>query len=137
LIKENIVVFLDYEPYLILETLFKPSYQMGNSKYALKDLYVQHVEVSTPVLSRVFMPKDKLRRIIIQFLLAIPEVTEPVPIYTLLERHKYGADVGPTSKVPVELYANYLQTLVRPGVNLQPLMNSIYEELEEVKRQER
>jgi hypothetical protein len=45
---------------------------MGNSKYALKDLYVQDIVVATPTLSKVFLPKDKLRRVLIQFLLAIP-----------------------------------------------------------------
>jgi hypothetical protein len=121
-------MFPEYEPYLAMEALLnKPSYQMGNSKYAIKDLYVQYVEVGTPALNRVFLPKDKMRRILIQFLLAIPDVIDSVPIYTLLERHKYGADLGPTSKVPVELYANYLQTLIRPEISLEPLVNSIYE----------
>lgn len=100
---------------------------MGNSRYLLKNLYVQYVEVGSPALVKVFLPREKLRRILIQFLLAIPEVSEPVSIHTLLERHKYGADLGPISKAPVELYANYLQTLIYPGVDLTPLVNTIYE----------
>jgi hypothetical protein len=67
------VLFPQYEMFTFLESIFnKSSYQMGNSKYALKDLYVQDIVVATPTLSKVFLPKDKLRRVLIQFLLAIP-----------------------------------------------------------------
>lgn len=102
MLKDNLPLFPDYDVHLPLEAmLHRPSYQMGNSKYLLRDLYVQYVEVRTPIFGMVFLPKDKLRRILIQFLLAVPEINEPVPLYTLLERNKHGADVGPTSKVPI------------------------------------
>jgi hypothetical protein len=39
------------------------------------------------------------------------------------------------SKVPVELYANYMNSLIKSEINMDILMNSIYEELAEVKRQ--
>lgn len=110
---------------------------MGNLIYPPKRLFIQYLEILSISLTKVFLPKDKLKRLLIQLLLAVPEIYEPLSLHSLLERHKYGSEAGWASKIPVELYANYMLSTIGEDVKIEEIVDKILEELTQTKKQQK
>ena len=58
-----------------------------------------------------FKPKNKLKRILIEFLTTIDKLSQPTPLIVLLEQYKYTSDRPDNASV--QLYANYLSLMIQ------------------------
>ena len=79
----------------------------------------------------------KINRLIIDFLEAIPYMGEPIHLYTLVEQYKYSKDLSNITKIPIELYANYLNLLITPTKSIDTIAKTIEKELDDTKMLEK
>ena len=78
----------------------------------------------------VFRPKQKIKRIFIEFLMLIDKIPQPAHLSILIEQYKYAASNSELQSV--ELHANYL-SLIQEELNIVELCHEIERDVKGVK----
>jgi hypothetical protein len=90
--------------------------------------------VDRPILNYtlILKPNDKIKRILIEFLLLIEKISEKNSIAGLFEQYRCAEEDPLSNKPSVQLYAIYLQEKLTLK-NMVPLINEIEADIEKGK----
>ena len=64
---------------------------IGSSKYKRDEVYIILINKKVEHYHRAFKPKNKIKRILIEFLTTINKIPQPTPLIVLLEQYKYSS----------------------------------------------
>lgn len=97
---------IDELPGLSTRVCQQKQFQIGSTKFKSKDVYLILVNKIDLSYQQILKPKDKIKRIFIEFLTLIDKIPHSSTFEMLLEQYKYTTCKVDNSSV--EIHANYL-----------------------------